>query len=110
MMNYKGFIGDVEFDSDAHVFTGRVINIRTVITFSGTTVTEIENEFKASVDDYIEWCKEDGIEPEKPYSGRFNVRFSPDLHQRAAIGARRQGMSLNRFVEKAVESELMRIN
>ena len=60
MMNYKGFIGVVEYDDEAHIFSGEVINTRTVITFQGTTVDEIENEFHASVDDYLEWCKEDG--------------------------------------------------
>ncbi|MCR4690525.1 MAG: type II toxin-antitoxin system HicB family antitoxin [Lachnospiraceae bacterium] len=64
---------------------------------------EIEKEFKASVDDYIEWCMEDGVEPEKPYSGKFNVRFTPELHQQAAVGAKMLGISLNSFVEKSVK-------
>ncbi len=72
MMTYKGFFGVVEYDDDAPIFSGEVINTRTVITFQGTTVDEVENEFHASVDDYLEWCKKDGIEPEKPYSGKFN--------------------------------------
>jgi len=57
-MNYKGFIGTVEYDDKAHIFSGEVINTRTVITFQGTSVDEVEKEFKASVDDYLEWCKE----------------------------------------------------
>lgn len=75
MMNYKGYIGNVEYDDEAKIFAGTVINTKTVITFQGTSVDEIEKEFKASVDDYLEWCAQDGIEPEKPYSGKFNVRF-----------------------------------
>ena len=67
IMNYKGFIGVVEYDENARIFSGEVINTRTVITFQGTTVDEIEQEFHASVDDYLEWCKEDGVEPEKGY-------------------------------------------
>ncbi len=110
MMNYKGYIGKVEYDDENHVFTGNVINIRSVITFQGKTVDEIENEFRASVDDYLDWCKEDGIEPDKPYSGKFNVRFTPELHQQAAVGARILGMSLNSFVEKSVVDELRAIN
>ena len=100
MMTYKGFVGVVEYDDEARIFSGEVINTRTVITFQGTTVDEVENEFHASVDDYLEWCKEDGIEPEKPYSGRFNVRIYPQLHQRAAVGAKMLGMSLNSFLIK----------
>ncbi len=107
MMKYKGYIGTAEYDDENKIFSGSVLNTRTVITFAGTSVDELETEFKASVDDYINWCKEDGIEPEKPYSGRFNVRFEPELHQRAAMGARVLGLSLNSFVTKAVEDELL---
>ena len=109
MMNYKGYVGSVEYDDENRVFTGTVINTRTVITFCGSSVDELEKEFRASVDDYLQWCKEDGIEPEKPYSGKFNVRFSPELHRRAALGAKRLGISLNSFMERAVEDELKTI-
>ena len=106
MMNYKGYLGNVEYDDENRVFTGNVINTRTVITFHGKSVDELEAEFKASVDDYLQWCKKDGIEPEKPYSGKFNVRFTPELHRRAAIAAKLLGISLNAFLEKSVEDEL----
>ena len=106
MMNYKGYIGKVEYDDEAHIFSGTVINTRTVITFQGTSVNELEQEFQASVEDYLSWCSEDGVEPEKPYSGRFNVRLKPELHQRAAVRAAIEGISMNRFVEKSIEDEL----
>lgn len=110
MMNYKGYIGTVEYDDENRVFTGSVINTRAVITFQGESVDEIEKEFRLSVDDYLSWCKEDGVEPEKPYSGRFNVRFTPELHQRAAVGAKMLGMSLNSFIEKSVKDQLNTIS
>ena len=106
MLNYKGYIGQVEFDDENRIFTGSVINTRAVITFQGSSVNEIEKEFKNSVEDYIEWCKEDGIDPEKPYSGNFSVRFTPELHQQIAIYAKILGMSLNSFIEKSVKDEL----
>ena len=106
MMTYKGFIGAVEYDDEARIFSGEVINTRTVITFQGTTVDEVEIEFHASVDDYLEWCKEDGIEPEKPYSGKFNVRLTPLLHSQVAIAAKKMNMSLNSFVEKSLQDEI----
>ena len=109
MMNYKGYIGKVEYDDENHIFSGCVINVRSVITFQGTSVDELEDEFRASVDDYLAWCAEDGISPEKPYSGRFNVRLSPELHQQAATGAKLMGVSLNRFVERSVVDELEKI-
>ena len=83
-----------------------VINTKSVITFQGTSVDELEKEFKASVDDYLEWCKADGIEPEKPYSGKFNVRITPSFHSQIAIAAKKLNISLNSFVEKALKDEL----
>ena len=106
MMNYKGFIGAVEYDSDAHIFTGEVVNIRAVITFQGASVDELEREFHASVDDYLEWCKADGVPPEKPYSGRFNVRITPPLHSKVALAAKKLHISLNSFIEKSLQDEL----
>ena len=106
MMEYKGFIGTVEYDAEAKIFHGDIINTKDVITFQGTTVKEIESAFKESIDDYISWCKEEGVEPEKPYSGRFNVRLAPQLHQKIAILAKQKRVSLNSFVEKAIVNEI----
>ena len=107
MMEYKGYLGTVEYDSHAKVFHGDIINTRDVITFQGTTVKEIEQAFKESIDDYISWCKEEGVDPEKPYSGKFNVRLSPELHRQAAIMAKKKNVSLNSFVEKAITDEIL---
>ena len=108
MMTYKGFIGSVEYDDEAHIFSGEVINTRTVITFQGTTVDEIENAFHDSVDDYLEWCKEAGKEPEKEFRGMFNVRISPDSHREAAMEAAIDGITMNQFVSEAIEEKIAR--
>lgn len=105
-MMYKGYVGAIEYDDDNNVFCGTVINTRTVITFHGTSVDELTREFQISIEDYLDWCKKDGVDPEKPYSGRFNVRLNPNTHRRAAVKAKTLGMSLNSFIEKAVEDEL----
>lgn len=110
MMEYKGYIGIVEYDSDAKLFHGDVVNTRDVITFQGTTVDEIEQAFKESIQDYISWCKEEGVEPEKPYSGKFNLRLSPELHKEIAITAKKMNLSINNFVEKAIKDELAMVN
>jgi predicted HicB family RNase H-like nuclease len=106
MMEYKGYIGVVEFDDKAKIFHGDVINTRDVITFQGTSVEEIENAFKESIDDYLEWCENDGVNPEKPYSGKFNLRLSPELHKEVAITAKKLKISINSFVEKALQDEI----
>jgi predicted HicB family RNase H-like nuclease len=106
MMEYKGYLGTVEYDPEAKLFHGDIINTRDVITFQGTTVAEIEKAFKDSIEDYLAWCKEEGAEPEKPYSGRFNLRLPPELHREVAVKARKLKISINRFVEKAIIDEL----
>ena len=108
-MDYKGYIGDVKYDSDAHIFHGEVINTRDVITFQGKSVDELEKAFQDSIDDYLEWCTEDGVEPERPYSGKFNLRISPELHKEIAITAKLLKLSINRFVEKAIQDEISTI-
>ena len=62
MMNYKGYIGQVEYDDENRIFSGSVINTRDVITFQGESVQELENAFHESVDDYLAWCRKDGVE------------------------------------------------
>ena len=106
MMEYKNYIGEVAYDAEAHLFHGEIINTRDVITFQGKTVDELETAFKESVDEYLAWCEEDGVVPEKPYSGRFNIRIPPELHKEIAITAKRKKISLNKFVEQAVRDEL----
>jgi len=69
LMEYKGYFGKVEFDDEANIFHGEVINLRDVITFEGKTVEEIREAFHESIDDYLEFCAARGEDPEKPYSG-----------------------------------------
>jgi predicted HicB family RNase H-like nuclease len=106
MMEYKGYLGAVEYDAQAKLFHGDIINTRDVITFQGTTVEEIDMAFRDSIEDYLAWCKEDGVEPEKPYSGKFNLRLSPELHKELAIRAKKLKMSINSFVKKAISDEI----
>ncbi|MBH8566479.1 type II toxin-antitoxin system HicB family antitoxin [Nostoc sp. CENA67] len=100
MMKYKGYEAVVEFDAEAEIFHGEVINIRDVITFQGTSVSELKQAFHDSVDDYLDFCKERGEEPDKPFSGKFMVRINPELHKKIVIKAKKEGQSLNSLVEK----------
>ena len=107
MMQYKGYYGHAEYDAEARIFHGDVIGISDVITFQGTTVDELEEEFHTSVDVYLEHCAEIGKRPEKSYSGRFNVRISPDLHAALALYAKREGDSLNGVIEKILSQAVL---
>lgn len=103
MLEYKGYIGHAEFDDEANIFHGEVINTRDVITFQGTTVRSLVKSFHDSINDYLAFCKERGEEPDKPFSGKFNVRISPDLHREAFIAAKKHGCSLNNLVTEAIK-------
>ncbi len=106
MMEYKGYVGMVEYDDKAKIFHGDVINTRDIITFQGRSVDEIEMAFRESIDDYLSWCEQDGVNPEKPYSGKFNLRLSPELHKEVAVTAKKLKLSINSFVEKALLDEI----
>lgn len=98
MMEYKGYIGVVEFDDEASIFHGDVVNTRDVITFQGKSVAEITKAFRESVDDYLQFCKERGEESDKPFSGRLVLRMEPKLHRALALAARREKKSLNSLI------------
>jgi len=106
-MEYKGYFGKVEFDDEADIFYGEVINLRDVVTFQGETVKELRKAFYDSVDDYLELCAARGEEPEKPYSGKFVVRVDPELHKTISIQERKNGKSLNAWVHEAL-SEIVK--
>lgn len=99
-MTYKGYQARVEMDEEAGLFHGEVINTRDVITFQGRTVRQLKKAFADSVDDYLEFCAARGEDPEKPFSGKFLVRVSPEMHREIMTDARRQGKSLNAYVSE----------
>jgi predicted HicB family RNase H-like nuclease len=102
-MTYNGYQAIVEYDEDAELFHGEVLNLRDVITFQGHSVAELKQAFADSVDDYLAFCKERGEEPEKPYSGQFVVRVEPPLHRALVCAAQRAGVSLNKWVAATLE-------
>ena len=106
MIKYKNYTGVVEYDDEGKIFIGEVIGLRAVVTFQGRTVTELEKSFKQSVDLYLEMCKRDGVEPQKPFSGRFNLRLNPELHRQIAERAALEKTSLNEFVSHILEDVL----
>jgi predicted HicB family RNase H-like nuclease len=103
MMTHEGYEAVVEYDEDAGLFHGEVINLRDVITFQGRSVDELKQALRESVEDYLAFCKERGEEPEKPFSGQFVVRIEPSLHKAVASAARRAGVSLNKWVARTLE-------
>lgn len=103
MMKYKGYVGSVAYDDEAEIFNGSVLGIKDVITFQGHSVDEIKQAFKDSVNGYLDFCRERREKPAKPYSGKFNLRISSQLHAKLDVTAKGNGESLNSFVAKTLE-------
>lgn len=105
MLKYKGYTGHVEFDDEAGIFHGEVLDTRDVITFQGKSVDEIETAFRDSIEDYLEFCAERHEQPQKPFSGKFVLRMSPELHHKVYLKAIKSGKSLNRWIADVLASE-----
>lgn len=109
MLTYKGYKGKVEYIEDAKIFHGEVLGTRDVITFQGTNPDEIEEAFRDSIDDYLEFCEERGEEPDKPYSGKFVVRMPETLHRCVADLAKLEDESINAVVLYALKMYLSNV-
>lgn len=105
-MKYGDYVGTVEFDIDNKRLFGRVVGISDKISYEGNTLGELENDFKESIDDYIEFCKEMGKTPEKSFSGKILFRTNPELHSRIALSAQKQGKSVNAWLNDLIIKEV----
>ncbi len=106
-MEYKNYVGTIEFSEEDCLLYGQVLGIRSLISYEGTTAKELLEDFHTAVDDYLESCAAHGTEPEKAYKGSFNVRVSPELHKEAALYAMSEGVSLNSIIERAISGYMM---
>jgi predicted HicB family RNase H-like nuclease len=109
MMEYKGYLGRVDFDDQAGIFHGEVVNTRDVITFQGESVRELTQAFHDSIEDYLAFCKERGEAPDKPFSGQFVTRISPELHRQLNVAATVSGKSLNAWVTEQLQTAVQHI-
>ncbi|MDR9387543.1 MAG: type II toxin-antitoxin system HicB family antitoxin [Balneolaceae bacterium] len=104
MLNYKGYHGHVDFDEEAGLFHGEVLDLRDVITFQGKSVAELEQAFRDSIDDYLEFCKQEEVEPDRPFSGRLMLRLPTDVHRNVYIKAKNEGKSLNEYISEKLST------
>lgn len=102
ILEYKGYQAIIEFSSEDCALYGKVLDIDDKILFEIEDPNSAFEVFKATIDEYLEFCEEEGKTPDKPYKGVFNVRISPSLHKQAAQSARRAGVTLNDFVKRAI--------
>jgi len=98
MLEYKGYTGTIEADTDTNLLYGEVVGLKDVITYQAYTIESLKQAFQDSVDDYLEFCRERNEEPDKPFSGKFVVRLDPELHKFLFTQAKLRKMSLNNFI------------
>ena len=105
-LNYKGYVGTIEADLENNILFGKLAYIRDLVTYEAESLSELEKEFRQSVDLYLQDCLELGKEPNKPFKGVFNVRIGEELHREATIIA--GDRSLNAFVTEAIQEKIFR--
>ncbi len=107
-LEYKGYSGSIEYSKEDDLLYGKVLGIQGLISFEGKTGKELELDFNEAIDAYLSDCKEQGITPEKPFKGSFNVRIPTELHQKAALLAMKDKMSLNNFVAESIRERVFK--
>lgn len=106
MLEYRGYLGSVRYSDEDEILHGRLEFIRDLVTYEGQDAGTLKRAFREAVDDYLEMCDEEGRKPDVPLKGSFNVRPGRELHRRAMLYARREGMSLNAVVTGALRRML----
>ena len=102
VLKYRGYTAKINYSAEDNILFGKIEGIIALITFEAENVAEIATAFHDAVDDYLVYCDENGIEPEKEYRGQFNVRISPELHKSIVQQAMFEDISLNKYVENAL--------
>ena len=103
LMNVDGYHAKIDYDEETDLFRGEILGLSGGADFYGSSPEELRREFKKSLDIFLEVCKEQGIEPRRHYSGKFNLRIPPELQEKLAMTAEAQGMSLNSLAQEALQ-------
>lgn len=110
LLRYKGYSARPEYSAEDQIFYGKILGINDLVDFQSENAKDLEAEFHKAVDDYLEFCAESGKEPQKEYSGLFNVRIPPELHREISIFAQSEGVTLNKAVEQAIRAMVHSVN
>ena len=108
ILTYKGYIAELHLDTQDKIIVGQVMNTTDLISFHGDTIIEAEQAFHDVLNTYLDSCAQENIEPSKPYSGRFNLRISSNLHRALSANAVKSNMSLNQYTENIIAKGLKR--
>ena len=103
---YNGYRGSVEHSVEDMVLHGEILFIGDLVTYEAEGISELRKEFESAVDDYLQTCQEFGKDPDKPFTGSFQVRITPELHRAAAIQSHSEVKALSKYVSEAIEEKL----
>jgi predicted HicB family RNase H-like nuclease len=107
LMTLDGYHAKIEYDAELDLFRGEILGLNGGADFYGKNPKELRTEFKKSLQIFLDVCEEKGIEPRKHFSGKFNLRISPELHEQLAIAAQAEGKSINLLAQEALRSRVM---
>ena len=107
LMKYDDYQAKIEYDEDLDQFRGEILGLNGGADFYGRNPKELRTEFKKSLEVYLAVCKEKGIESRRNFSGKFNLRISPELHERLAIAAQAEGKSINSIAQEALQMRVV---
>lgn len=106
LMTLDGYQAKIEYDEALDLFRGEILGLSGGADFYGKNPKELRTEFRKSLDVYLAVCKEKGIEPRRTFSGKFNLRIPPELHERLAIVAQAEGKSINALAHEALQGRV----
>jgi predicted HicB family RNase H-like nuclease len=106
IMSIDGYHARIEYDEDLDLFRGEILGLAGGADFYGKNPKELRTEFKRSLNIFLEVCREKGIKPRRNFSGRFNLRISPELHERLAIAAEAEGKSINALAQETLRERV----
>jgi predicted HicB family RNase H-like nuclease len=106
LMSVDGYYARIEYNSDTDLFRGEILGLSGGADFYGANPDELRREFKKSLEVFLEVCKEQGIEPRRQFSGKFNLRIPPELHEQLAMAAEAQGKSLNALAQETLQKSV----
>jgi predicted HicB family RNase H-like nuclease len=106
LMTVDGYQAKIEYDEELDIFRGEILGLSGGADFYGKNPKELRSEFRKSLQVFLEVCKEKGIEPRRQFSGKFNLRIPPALHEKLAIEAQAQGKSINSLAQEALQERI----
>ena len=94
---------NINYDEELDLFRGEILGLNGGADFYGKNPKELRTEFKKSLQVFLDVCKEKGIDPKRNFSGKFNLRISPELHEQLALAAQAEGKSINMVAQEALQ-------